>query len=87
MLQNFTHLLTMSSGTQEDGFTEVTHKHKKRKASGSPTLPSQRKPGFSEPPLITPVRPEPNLKNKIPVILSGVDRKFKNWRFLMGELR
>ena len=76
----------MSSATQEDGFTEVTRKHKKRKASGSPTLPSQHKPGSSEPPLGTPVRPKPNIKNKIPVILSGVDGKFKNWKSLMGEL-
>ena len=77
----------MSSTTQEDGFTEVTHKHKKRETSGSPTLPSQPKPGSSEPPLGTPVRPKPNLKNKIPVILSGVERKFQNWRSIMGELR
>ena len=77
----------MSSTTQEDGFTEVTRKHKKRKASGSPTLPSQPKPGSSEPPPGAPVRPKPNLKNKIPVMLSGVDGKFKNWRSIIGELR
>ena len=66
----------MSSATQEDGFTEVICKHNKRKASGS------------EPPLTeTPVRPKPNLKNKIPMILSSVDGKFKNWRCIMGELR
>ena len=77
----------MSSITQEDGFTEVTRGCKKRKASGSPTLPSQPEPGSSEPPLGTPVRPKPNLKNKIPMILSGVDGKLKNWRSVMGELR
>ena len=77
----------MSFITQEDGFTEVTRGHKKRKASNSPTLPSQPKSGSSEPPLGTPVRPRPNLKNNIPVILSGVNGKFKNWRSIMGELR
>ena len=74
-LQDFTHLLTMSSVTQEDGFTEVTRSRKKRKASGSPTLSSQPKPGSSEPPPGPPVCPTPYLKNKIKVILSGVDRK------------
>ena len=77
----------MSSITQEDGLTEAIRGRKKRKASGSPTLPSQPKPGSSEPPLGTPVRPKPNLKNKIPVIFSGVDGKFKNRRSIMGELR
>ena len=38
----------MSSVAQGDGFTEVTRGHKKRKASNSPTLPSQPKPGSSE---------------------------------------
>ena len=75
------------SSTQEEGFTEVTRGRKKRKASGSPTLPSQPKPGSSEPPLGTPVRPKPNIKNTIPVILSGVNEEFRNWRKLMGELR
>ena len=77
----------MSPVTQEDGFTEVTHDRKKRKASGSPTLPSQPKPGSSEPPLGTPGRPKPSISSSIPVILSGVDGKFKNWRFVLGELR
>ena len=77
----------MSSITQEDGVTEVTRGRKKRKASGSPTLPSQPKPGSSQPPLGTSVRLKPNLKNKILVILSGVDGKFKNWRSIMGKLR
>ena len=67
----------MSSSTQGNGFTEVTHGRKKHEASNSHTLPSQHKPGSTEPPLGTAVRPKPNLKNKIPVILSGVDRKFK----------
>ena len=38
----------------EDEFTEVTRDRKKRKALSSPTLPSQRKPGSSEPPLSSP---------------------------------
>ena len=25
--------------------------------------------------------------NKIPVILSGIDKRFKTWRSVMGELR
>ena len=70
----------MSSTTQGEGFTAVTRGCKKCKASNSPTLPSQPKPGTS-------VRPKPNLKNKIPVILSCVDGKFKNWRSIMGEMR
>ena len=77
----------MSSATQGDGSTEVTRGRKKRKASNSPTLLSQPKPGSSEPPLGSQVRPKPSIKNLIPVILSGVDEKFKNWRTLMGELR
>ena len=68
-------------------FTEVTRKRKKSKASDSPTLPSQPEPGHFESSLGTPVRPKPNPKNKIPVILSGVDIKFKNWTSVMGELR
>ena len=35
----------------------------------------------------TPVRPKSSYKNKIPVIISGVDNKLKNWRQIMGELR
>ena len=75
------------SSTQEEGFTEVTHDRRKSKASGSPTLPSQPKPGSSQPPLGTPVRPKPNHKNTIPVILSGDNEEFRNCRKLMGELR
>ena len=77
----------MSSATQGDGSTEVTRGRKKRKASNSPTLLSQPKPGSSELPQGSQVRPKPSIKNLIPVILSGVDEKFKNWRTIMGELR
>ena len=74
----------MSSVSQGDGFIEVTHGSKKRKASTSPTLPNQPKPSS---PLGTPVHPKPYRKNMIPVIISSVDEKFKSWRELMGELR
>ena len=77
----------MTSVSQEDEFTEVTRKRKKGKASGSPTLPTLQKTGFSELPPRTPIRPRPYAKNTIPVIISGVDPKFKNWRQLMGEMR
>ena len=36
---------------------------------------------------ITPVRLKPSIKNSIPVIPSGVNEEFKNWKNLMGELR
>ena len=72
---------------KKDGFTEVTRGRKKPKASNSPTLTSQFKPGSSEPPLGTPVRSKPSFKNTIPVILSGVDEKLKNWRKLICALR
>ena len=75
------------SSAGEDEFTEVTRGRKKRKALSSPTLPSQRKPGSSEPPLSPPVKPSSTVRNKIPVIISGVDEKFKTWRQLLGELR
>ena len=43
------------------------------KASGSPTLPTLQKTGSSELPPGTPTRPKPAIiKNKIPVILSGI---------------
>ena len=78
----------MSSVSQEDEFTEVTYKRKKRKASGSPTLPTLQKTGSSELPPGTPTRPKPAIiKNKIPVILSGIKAEHKNWRKLLGELR
>ena len=51
------------------------------------TLPTLQKTGSSEPPPETPVRPQPSPKNTIPVIISGVDPKFKTWRQLTGELR
>ena len=75
------------SSVGEDELTEVTRDRKKRKALSSPTLPSQRKSGSSKPPLSSPVNPTSSLKNKIPVIISGVDESFKNWRQLLGELR
>ena len=77
----------MTSVSQEDEFTEVTHKHKNRKASGSPTLPTLQKTGSSKLPPETPFRPRPYPKNTIPVIISGINSKIKNWRHLMGELR
>ena len=78
----------MSSVSQEDEFTEVTNKRKKRTASGSPTLPTLQKTGSSELPPGTPTRPKPAIiKNKIPVILSGIKAEHKNWRKLLGELR
>ena len=60
--------------TQGDGFTEVTRGRKKRKASNSPTLPSQPKPGSSEPPLGTLVRPKPSIKNLIPVVSMKIQK-------------
>ena len=78
----------MPSDNQEDEFTEVSRKRKKRKATGSPTLPTLQKTGSSEPPPGTPTRPKPaNIKTKIPVILSGIKAEHKNWRKLLGELR
>ena len=77
----------MPSVNQEDEFTEVARKRKKRKAIGSPTLPTLQKTGSSELPPETPVGPKSTIKNKIPVILSGVDGKFKTWTSVMGELR
>ena len=76
----------MSSLTQGNGFTKVNRGRKKRKAINSPALPSQHKPDSFEPLVRTPVRPKPSIKNSIPVILSDVIEKFKNWRILMGEL-
>ena len=79
----------MPSVNQEDEFTEVTRKCKKRKATSSPMLPStlQRTMSSEQPPE-TPARPKPSTyKNNIPVIFSGIDAKFQNWRSIMGELR
>ena len=67
---------------------EVTRRHK-RKTTSSPTLPStlQRTTSSEQPPE-TPARPKPSTyKNNIPVIFSGIDAKFQNWRSTMGELR
>ena len=69
---------TMSSADQGGGFVEVTHGSKKCETSNSPTLPSQSKPGYFEPPLGTPIRPKAYRKNTVPVITSGVDNKFKS---------
>ena len=78
----------MSSVYQEDEFTEVTRKRKKGKAISSPTLPTLQGIRSSEQPPETPVRPKPSsFRNTIPVILSGIDEKFKTWRSVMGELR
>ena len=77
----------MKSVSQEDEFSEVTRKRKKRKTISSPTLPALQKKNSSEHPPETPVRPRPSLKNTVPVIISGVDDKIKTWRQLMGELR
>ena len=74
--------------SQEDEFTEVNRKRKKRKATSSPTPPTLQKTGSSEHSPETPVRPSPSIiKNKIPVIISGIDKNFKTWRSVMGELR
>ena len=78
----------MSLVNQEDEFTEVIRKRKKRKATGSPTLPTLQKTGSSEPPPGTPTRLKlASTKNKIPVILSGIKEEHKNWRKLLGKLR
>ena len=71
----------MSSVNHEDEFTEVTHKRKKRKATMQRNMSSEQ-------PRDTPTRPKPSTyKNTIPVIFSGIDAKFQNWRSIMGELR
>ena len=78
----------MSSVSQEDEFTEVHRKRKKRKALGSPMLPTLQETRSPEQPPIMPVRPKSStIPNKIPVILSGFDSQFKSWRTVMVELR
>ena len=78
----------MPSVNQEDEFTEVARKRKKRKATSSQTLPTLQKTSSSEQPPETAVRPKPStITNKIPVIFSGIDKKFKTWKSVMGELR
>ena len=63
-------------------------KRKKRKALGSPTLPTLQETRSPEQPPITPVRPKSStIPNKIPVIRNGFDSQFKSWRTVMGELR
>ena len=76
----------MTSVNQEDEFTEVARKRKKRKAISSPTLPALQKPSSSEPPSVTPARPRSSYRNTITVIISGIDQKFQNWRQIMGGL-
>ena len=83
----YIYIFAMTFVSQKDKFSEVTRKHKKRKAISSPTLPALQKPSSSEHPPETPVRPQSSLKNTIPVIISGVDDKTKTWRQLIGELR
>ena len=79
---------TMTSVNQEDEFTEVTRKRKKRKAISSPMLPTLQKTGSSVLPPGTPTRPKPaGIKNTIPVIHSGIKEEHKKWRKLMGETR
>ena len=77
----------MTSVNQDDEFTEVARKRKKGKAISSPTLPTLQKTGSSEPPPVTAARSKSSYKNKIPVIISGVDKIFQKWRQIMGELR
>ena len=75
----------MSTANQGEGFIKVTRGSKKHKTSNSHTLPSQPKSGSSELPLGAPVRPKLYRKNMIPVIISGVDERFKSWSKIMGE--
>ena len=51
-------------------------------------LPTLQKTSSSEPPPGIPTCPKPaGIKNKIPVILSGIKEEHKAWRKLLGELR
>ena len=59
----------------ESGFQ--TPASKKRKASGSPSLP----------PVSQPTTPPSNYKNKTPLIATGIDPKFNTPIKIMGELR
>ena len=77
----------MTSVNQEDEFSEVARKRKKRKVISSPTLPTLQKTGSFEPPPVTPARPKSSYKNTIPVIISGVDKIFQNWRQIMDKMR
>ena len=76
----------MQSVSQEDEFTAVNHERKKRKATSSTKLPTLQKTGSSEHPPQTPVRPSPFItKNKIPVIISGID-KIQNMVICNGRI-
>ena len=59
----------------ESGFQ--TPASKKRKASGSPSLP----------PTSQPTMPPSNYKNKTPLIATGIDPKFNTEIKIMSELR
>ena len=59
----------------ESGFQ--TPASKKRKASGSPSLP----------PVSQPTTPPSNYKNKTPLIATGIDPKFNTPIKIMSELR
>ena len=59
----------------ESGFQ--TPASKKRKASGSPSLP----------PASQPTTPPSNYKNKTPLIATGIDPKFNTPIKIMSELR
>ena len=59
----------------ESGFQ--TPASKKRKASGSPSLP----------PVSQPTTPPSNYKNKTPLIATGIDPKFNSPIKIMSELR
>ena len=61
--------------TTESGFQ--TPVSKKRKASGSPSLP----------PASQPTTPPSNYKNKTPLIAKGIDPKFNTPIKIMSELR
>ena len=64
---------------------EVALQRKKRKATSSPMLSTLQMTSSSEQPPETSVGPKPpTFVNKI---LSGIDKKFKTWRSVMGELR
>ena len=77
----------MQSVSQEDEFTKVNCKSKKRKATSSPTLPTLQKTGPSEHPPETPVRPSPSIiKNKILVIISRIDKKIQNMAICNGRI-
>ena len=59
----------------ENGFQ--TPASKKRKASGSPSLPPDSQP----------TRPSSNYKNKTPLIATGIEPKFNTQIKIMNELR